>query len=71
MYDVKNVIEKLASHSNSKNNKELAGKIGISYNSLNTWIKRNTIGSSFDIIYKFCQENNYSLDEVFETTRSN
>ena len=71
MYDVKEVIKKLKEVSNSKNNVELAEKMEVGYDTLKAWIKRKTIGSSFDIIYKFCENNNYSLDEVFEITRSN
>ena len=71
MYDIKNVINNLKIISKSKNNTELAKKMEVGYDTLKAWIKRNTIGSSFDIIYKFCENNNYSLDEVFEITRSN
>ena len=71
MYDVKNVINNLKIISKSKNNTELAKKMEVGYDTLNSWIKRNTIGSSFDIIYKFCENNNYSLDEVFEITKNN
>lgn len=71
MYDVKNVINNLKIISESKNNTELAKKMEVGYDTLKAWIKRNTIGSSFDIIYKFCENNNYSLDELFEITNKN
>lgn len=63
MYDIKNIIDKLILHSNSKNNKELAEKIGISYNTLNTWLKRGVI--SIDPIFNYVKENNLSLDFLF------
>ena len=64
MYNVKNIIDKLILHSNSKNNKELAEKIGISYNTLNTWLKRGVI--SIDPIFNYVKENNLSLDFLFD-----
>lgn len=65
MYDIKIVIDNLKSVSNCKSNVELAKNIGVGYDTLKAWIRRKTIGSSFDIIYKFCAENDYSLDYVF------
>lgn len=70
MYDVKEVIKKLKEVSNSKNNVELAEKMEVGYDTLKAWIKRKTIGSSFDSIYKFCQKNNYSLNELFKVENS-
>ena len=64
MYNIKIIIDKLIIHSNSKNNKELAEKIGISYNTLNTWLKRGVV--SIDPILNYAKENNLSLDFLFD-----
>jgi len=64
MYEVKNVLSNLAKLTNSSTNKELADKLKVSYNTLNTWIKRNSIG--FDYIYQIARDEDISLDAHFE-----
>lgn len=71
MYDIKNVLDNLKNISNCKSNMELSKNMGVGYDTLKAWIKRKTIGSSFDIIYKFCAENDYSLDYVFNLQNKN
>lgn len=68
MYDMKNVINNLKIVSKSKSNIELAKKMDVGYDTLKAWLKRNTIGSSFDIVYNFCKKNDYSLDQIFDLT---
>jgi len=59
----KKIIKKFRFLYNCDTNKKLSEKLGISYNTLNTWIKRNSI--PFDIIAYVSQKFNISLNWLF------
>ena len=63
MYDIKRVIDKIKQIANLKSNADLARLLNISYNTLNTWIKRNSI--PFNVITCVSQEFNISLNWLF------
>ena len=60
MYNVKDVIDKMKKILNINSNIELANFLKVSYNTLNTWIKRGKIPQ--EVIYDFCQKQNCSFD---------
>jgi len=60
MYDVKELINRLKDTANLKTNVELAGALNISYNTLNTWIKRGKLPQ--DVIIEFAKKFDISLD---------
>ena len=60
MYNIKEVIEKMKHIANVNSNASLARLLNISYNTLNTWIKRNKLPQ--EVILAFCKEYDCSLD---------
>ncbi len=66
MYDIKEVIKKIKEIANIHSNIELARLFNVSYNTLNTWIKRNKFPQ--EILIKFCQDYNCSLDYLILNT---
>ncbi len=60
MYNIKEVIKKMKNVLNIDSNIELANYLKVSYNTLNTWIKRGKIPQ--EVIYDFCQNNSCSFD---------
>jgi len=60
MYDVKELIDRLKYIANLKTNVDLAEELNISYNTLNTWIKRGKLPQ--DILIGFSKKFNISLD---------
>jgi hypothetical protein len=62
MTNIKNIITKLKKIAKVDSNIELANYFNISYNTLNTWIKRGKIPQ--DILLDFCTKNNCSLDYI-------
>ncbi len=60
MYNIKQVIDKMKKIANISSNVELANKLGISYNTLNTWLKRNKLPQ--ETIFEFKDKYNISLD---------
>jgi hypothetical protein len=71
MQDIKIVIQKLKEIAKLNSNIELANYLNISYNTLNTWIKREKIPQ--EVLINFCIKNSCSLDYLlldkeFKTT---
>jgi len=62
MTDIKMVITKLKEIAKVDSNIELANYFDISYNTLNTWIKRGKIPQ--DVLLEFCIKNSCSLDYI-------
>ena len=60
LYDIKKLIEKMKSISNTSTNIALAKLLDISYNTLNTWIKRGKIPQ--EVLLEFCTRYDCSLD---------
>jgi len=60
MYDIKRVIDKIKQIANLKSNADLARLLNISYNTLNTWIKRGKLPQ--EVLISFCKEYKCSLD---------
>ena len=60
LYDIKELIEKMKHLSNTSTNIALAKLLDISYNTLNTWIKRGKIPQ--EVLLEFCTRYNCSLD---------
>ena len=60
MYDIKEVISKMKLIANVDSNIALANLLDISYNTLNTWIKRSKLPQ--EILISFCKKYNCSLD---------
>jgi hypothetical protein len=60
MYDIKDVINKMKLIANIDSNANLARLLDISYNTLNTWLKRHKFPQ--EILIAFCKEYNCSLD---------
>lgn len=60
LYEIKTLIQKMKDLSNCSSNIALAKHLGVSYNTLNTWIKRGKIPQ--EILLSFCIRNNCSLD---------
>ena len=60
MNHIKNVLERLRIYFKAKNNRELAEKMGINYQTLNTWIKRNKI--PYELLHEIGQNENISID---------
>lgn len=60
MYDVKTLIEKMKTIANIKSNIELASLLNVSYNTLNTWIKRHKLPQ--EVLIDFCNQYSCSLD---------
>jgi len=60
MNQIKNILERLKIYFKANNNKELAKKIGVNYQTLNTWIKRNKI--PYELLHEIGQNENISLD---------
>jgi len=53
-------LERLCVIYNVNNNKQLSEKIGINYNTVSTWIKRDTI--PYDVLYSLISPKNISFD---------
>ena len=62
MDNAKLILERIKETFNVKSNKELSDKLGVSYNTLNTWIKRNSV--PIDIIDKVVQKRQISFDWI-------
>ena len=62
MYEIKNVIKKMKQAIDATSNIELANYLQVSYNTLNTWMKRGKIPQ--EILFDFCRKNNLSCDEL-------
>ena len=60
MYNIKDVIIKLKQIANIDSNINLAKELNVSYNTLNTWIKRGKLPQ--EVIISFCKKYNCSLD---------
>jgi len=60
MDNAKLILERIKETFNIKSNKDLSDKLGVSYNTLNTWIKRNSV--PIDIIDKVVQNRQISFD---------
>ena len=60
LYDIKELIEKMKHLSNTSTNIALAKLLDVSYNTLNTWIKRGKIPQ--EVLLGFCTRYNCSLD---------
>ena len=60
MYKVKELIEKMKLTAMLKTNTDLAKELNVSYNTLNTWLKREKLPQ--EIILKFANNYNTSLD---------
>ena len=69
MYDIKEVINKMKQIANIDSNASLARKLNISYNTLNTWIKRHKLPQ--EVILSFCKEYNCSLDYLLLEDNTN
>ena len=68
MYDVKDLIEKMKLAANIKTNTDLAKELNISYNTLNTWLKRKKLPQ--EVILDFSGKYNISLDYLLLNTKS-
>ncbi len=62
MYEIKSVIERMKKTAQISSNIELAKVLNVSYNTLNTWIKREKLPQ--EIIFQFCSKYNISCDEL-------
>ncbi len=60
MYDVKDLIEKMKLVAKLKTNTDLAKELNVSYNTLNTWLKRKKLPQ--EVIINFANKYNTSLD---------
>ena len=60
MQNIKEVVSRLKEIANLASNVDLANYLGVSYNTLNTWIKREKIPQ--EVLFDFCKKNNCSLD---------
>jgi len=60
MYDIKDVISRMKYILSVDTNKDLAKSLNVSYNTLNTWIKRSRLPQ--DVILEFSNRYNCSLD---------
>jgi len=60
MYDVKDLIEKMKLAANINTNTDLAKELNVSYNTLNTWLKRKKLPQ--EVILNFANRYNISLD---------
>jgi hypothetical protein len=69
MYDIKKVINKMKQIANIDSNASLARLLNISYNTLNTWIKRHKLPQ--EVILSFCKKYNCSLDYLLLEDNNN
>ena len=60
LYDIKELIEKMKLISSSSTNVALAQNLDVSYNTLNTWIKRGKFPQ--EVLLDFCKKYHCSLD---------
>ncbi len=60
MYNIKLLIDKMKQIANLKTNIDLAKELNVSYNTLNTWIKREKLPQ--EVILSFASQYNASLD---------
>jgi len=60
MNQLKIILDRLKQYYNAENNRQLAQKIGVNYQTLNTWIKRNKI--PYDLLHQIGQNENISID---------
>ena len=60
LYNIKEVIEKMKQIANIDSNVQLAKIFNVSYNTLNTWIKREKFPQ--EILIEFVKKYNCSLD---------
>ena len=69
MYLIKDVILKMKKIAGVDSNIELSKYLNISYNTLNTWIKRGKLPQ--ETILSFCEQNNCSLDYLLLNKNAN
>lgn len=69
MYLIKDVIVKMKKIAGVDSNIELSKYLNISYNTLNTWIKRGKLPQ--ETILSFCEQNNCSLDYLLLNKNAN
>ena len=70
MYDIKKTILKMKEIAHLDSNADLARFLNISYNTLNTWIKRGKLPQ--ETLYNFCLKQNCSLDYlIFDKSKNN
>lgn len=62
MPDIDNVLKKLRKYYQVPNNRQLANKLGIKYNTLSTWVQRNKI--PYELLTEISQNENISLDWI-------
>ena len=60
MYNIKDLINRMKIVANISSNADLARELNVSYNTLNTWIKRNKFPQ--EILISFAKKYNTSLD---------
>jgi phage repressor protein C with HTH and peptisase S24 domain len=60
MNHLKEILERLKKYYKVENNRQLAEKLEINYQTLNTWLKRNKI--PYDLLFKIGQNENISYD---------
>ena len=69
MYEAKELINKMKKSIQIKTNTELSEHLGVSYNTLNTWIKRNKLPQ--EIIINFSSKYSISLDYLLTSKTDN
>ena len=60
MYNIKDLIDKMKLVAKLKTNIDLANELSVSYNTLNTWLKRKKLPQ--EVIINFAKKYNVSLD---------
>ena len=68
MQNIKQVVSRLKEIAKLDSNVDLANYLGVSYNTLNTWIKREKIPQ--EVLFEFCKKNNCSLDYLLFNTKN-
>ena len=64
MYNVKDLIEKMKLTAGIKTNTDLSKELEVSYNTLNTWLKRKKLPQ--EVILNFATKYNISLDYLLQ-----
>lgn len=60
MENIKNILDRLRTVYKAPNNRQLAEKLGINYNTLSTWVKRESI--PYEILHSYVHNENISFD---------
>jgi len=63
MENIKSILERLQILYKAPNNRQLAEKMNVNYNTLNTWIKRESI--PYELLHGIVQNENISMDWLF------